>query len=363
MLYVNMRITNQNLYAYKNNNLPQTNPSFTSLLHVDQRTGNVNDSWFNRDIKTLERAADEIHSSFPNGADILIYGCSTGEENISLKMLRPEDSYRVIGYDNSVDALRIGKRGVYTLFSNWYDSYLLPVSDFFALENDSSKLLKQICQRTNELRKRFHKFMYEVPASREFRDINNKSSFMGIKYNTKNFVEKFYRVREEFREQIDLRYGNFLNVGQVRKERPVGGIFFRNAIYHLCKNNVNEVLNFDAPPQSFANKEMLMENIVKGLYKTLDDSGIFVIGNHIKEHLFLADETVPDSKKVKLEDTPFYNPSNIHQREHKTLKCYKESPLINALLKDCKFEPIGFSKVTCYGCDVKVPVIFKKIRI
>lgn len=358
-----MRVTNQNLFAYSNFCLPRTNPNFTSLLHVDPRTGNINDSWFNRDIKTLELAAEEIHSSFPRGADILIYGCSTGEENISMKMLRPEDMYRIIGYDNSADALRIGKRGVYTLFSNWYDSYLLPSSDFLAVENDSSSLLKQICQKTYELRKRFHEVMYEVPPSREFRDINNKSSFLRLKYGKENFVEKFYRVRDSFKEQIDLRYGNFMNVGQIRKEKPVGGIFFRSAIYHLCNNNINEIFEFNAAPQKFSNKDLLMENIVKGLHKTLDDGGIFVIGNHIKEHLFLADEAVPDSKKVNFEDTPFYNPKNTRHRAYRLLKFYKESPLIEALLKEGKFEPIGFSRVTSYACDVKVPVIFKKIRI
>ena len=357
-----MRINNQNFNYNNRTKIPQSQ-SFTGVLHIDPKTGNINDSWFFRDQKTLETSAKHIKTYFPDGADILDYACSTGEEEISLKALMPQSKYRVIGYDNSADALRIGKRGVYTLFSGWFDSYLLPNSSFLELEGKSPTVLKQIFQKTDELRKKFHEIMYEVPPSREYRDINNKCGFSNLKYRNKNFVQKFYRVRDEFKDQLDLRYGNFLNVGQVRKERPVGAIFFRNAIYHLCRNDINEILDFNMPVHNITDKKHLMERLIDGVYKTLDDNGIFVIGNHIKEHLFIADDTLPASKTARLENTPFYNPNNIHHQAHKSLKCFKESPLISALYKGGRFVPIEFSKVVSHGCEVVVPVVFKKVKI
>ncbi|MBO6088133.1 hypothetical protein J6P92_07325 [bacterium] len=339
-------------------NPPAQKINFTGVLHVDPKTGNINDSWFNRDRKILQEAADEIKTTFPNGADVLIYGCSTGEENISFKMFLPDGKYRAIGYDTSADALRIGKRGVYTVFSNWYDSYLLPsVSKSQLKQNYPSEY-----QELLELREKFHDMMYEVPASREYKDINNKSAYISLKCENPDFVERFYCLHNAYRSQIDLRLGNFMNVGQVRKENPVGGIFFRNAIYHMCNNNVNEVLNYNALPGVFKNKNLLMDYLINGVYKTLDKGGIFVLGNHLKEHLFLTDETTPKENVVNFCDTPFYVESNKNHREHKFLKCFKESPLLQALLKGGRFEPIGFSEVTTYHCKVKVPVIFKKIR-
>ena len=339
-------------------NIPRQKPSFNGVLHIDPGTGNINDSWFNRDINTLETAAENITMDFPKGADVLIYGCSTGEENISLKALLPDSRYRIIGYDTSADALRIGKRGVYSLFSNWYDSYLLPNAPESVFDGVSKSQRKKML----DLREKFHDMMYEVPACNEYRDINNKTGYTGMKYSYPNFIEKFYSLRSNFRSQIDLRLGNFMKVGQVRKERPVGGIFFRNAIYHLCNNNINEVLSYNETPGRFANKQLLMENLVNGVHKTLDKGGVFVIGNHIKEHLYLADETVPPENTVNFCDTPFYVETNQHHRSHKYLRCCKDSPLLQALLKDGRFEPIGFSEVVSYNCRVKVPVMFKKIR-
>lgn len=352
-----MLINNYSQYStYK---APAQKVNFGGLLHVDPRTGNINDSWFNRDRETLKIAAGEIKTNFPNGADVLIYGCSTGEENISFNMLLPDSRYRTIGYDTSADALRIGKRGVYTVFSGWYDSYLLPCVSKSQMKQHYPTEYQELLQ----LREKFRDMMYEVPACKEYKDINNKSAFMNLKYTNPNFVEKFYHLKKEHQSQMDLRLGNFMNVGQVRKERPVGGIFFRNGIYHLFNNNINEIFDYNAPAGIFRNKSLFMEHLINGVYKTLDDGGIFVLGNHIKEHLFLADETTPKENIVNFCDTPFFVESNEKHQKHKFLKCYKESPLLQALLKDGRFEPIGFSDVTTYHCKVKVPVIFRKVRI
>ena len=354
--YVIMRVENNVYNNYYLRNKPAQNINFGGILHIDPRTKEINDSWFNRDGKTLQKASDEIRANFPNGADVLIYGCSTGEENISFKTYLPESKYRAIGYDTSGSALRLGKRGVYSVFSGWYDSYLLP----FDSKREIKGKYPDEYENLLKFREKFYDITYEVPACNEYRDINNKTDYMKLKYSNPSFVEKYYCLRSNYKNQMDLRHGNFLDVGKVRKERPVGGISFRNALYHLCENNVNEVLNFDTPSGSIKNKKNLIENLVNGVYRTLDDGGVFVIGNHLKEHLFLADETTPKENVINFCDTPFYVESNANHRAHKFMKCFKTSPLVEALLKDGKFEPIGFSDVTTYHCKVRVPVLFKK---
>jgi len=354
-----MRVENNVYNNYYLKNKSSQNINFGGILHIDPRTKEINDSWFNRDGKILQQASNEIKTNFPNGADVLIYGCSTGEENISFKTYLPENKYRVIGYDTSGDAVRIGKRGVYSVFSGWYDSYLLP----FVTKREIKGKYPDEYENLLQFREKFHDMMYTVPVCKEYRDINNKTDYMKLKYSNPSFVEKYYCLRSNYKNQVDLRIGNFMNVGQVRNERPVGGISFRNALYHLCANNVNEVLDYNAPVGIFRNKNLLMESLVNGVYKTLDAGGVFVIGNHLKEHLFLADETTPKEKVVNFCDTPFYVESNEKHRAHKFMKCIKDSPLVEALLKDGKFESIGFSDVTTYHCKVNVPVIFRKVRI
>lgn len=352
---VNMNFTPSVLQRKKDVN-------FCGLMHIDKSNGNINDSGFFRDYETLKNAVEHIKCEFPEGANILDYGCSTGEETISIKILAPESKYKVIGYDNSADAIRLGKRGVYTLFSSWMDSFLLPIKAQLnsCLHNGT---FSEDLPYANELRKKFHSVMQEIPASPQYHDINNKTNYKSIKYNSiDSFVEKFYQIKEEFRNQIDLRLGNFINVGKYKGEKPVGGVFFRNAIYHLCENNINEVFNYDAKIGNFKNKNLLMEYLVNEIHKTISENGIFVIGNHIKEHLYWADDATPTEDKIAFEKTPFFNERLCSHVKHRRKECYKVSPLEKALLKDGRFEPIKISDVKFGGKIMRLPVIWKKIR-
>ena len=358
MHYESMRIVSNYQYQYK----PANNIKFCGLLHIDKNNGNIIDSWFYRDCDVLEKSVQIITEKFPQGGDILDYASSTGEEQISIKSLLPNNKYRIIGYDNSTDAINLGRKGVYTLFSNWYDSYLMPNMNYplavSVLENHS----KEECKKMQKLRRKFHEIMVEIPYNPAYKNINNKNVFTAMKYENPEFVEKFYRLKEGLETQIDLRYGNFMNIGKYKKEGSVVAVFFRNAIYHLCKNNINEVFSYNAPVGKFKdNKSRLMNFLVEGVYKTLDDNGIFVIGNHIKEHLFWADDTTPAENVIRFYETKFYNPRNVRHKENRLRLCYKISPLEQAL-RENNFEPAGFSFVKFADILTKVPVIWKKLR-
>ena len=336
------------------------NLSFGGVLHIDRSTNNINDSWFFRDIDTLEAASEHLRTVFPEGANVLVYASSTGEENISLKALLPDSKYKVIGYDNSKEIVNLGKRGVYSLFSHWYDSFLLP-NKAYVLQDSGKGSAPYDTRKNISLREKFNRIMKEIPRADAFDNINNKTYYKKMKYSIPHFVEKFYCIRDQFKSDIDLRLGNVLNVGDVKTQRPVGAVFFRNAVYHLCGNNIDEVLLFNHPKGHVCDKQLLFDNFVNALHKTIADDGIFVLGSSLKEHLFWADPTTPKDKKAFFLNTNFFNKNIDIHMNHAIEQCYIKSPLEEALSK--KFIPISYSFVESFGLKVKVPTIWKKIRI
>lgn len=337
----------------------RTKTSFKSLLHQD-KAGFVNDSSFFRDYKTLKIATDEIKKEFPEGAEILDYACSNGEETISLKCFLDDPVYKIIGYDCSTDALKLAKRGVYTVFSNWYDSYLIQnnayppycaIPDPYLPTQKEQVLLKE----------KFNKILEGIPFSSDYKDINNKSSFYSLKYDKRYFKEKYYKIREEFKPHIDIRRGNILNITELRTEKPVGAVFFRNAIYHLCENNIDEVVFQNSAVNININRKSILKDLVDRIHKVLDKNGLFVIGAHIKDHIFWADKFTESTNKIKLQDTPFMKGSKF-AKDCKDVICTKVSPLIEALTEDGRFVPIGYSKVSEFWNSISVPTVWKKIR-
>ena len=248
---------------------------------------------------------------------------------------------------------------IYSLFPYWNDSFLLPNYNF--AQSYLTTHSKEKCKEEYALKKLFHSFMEEVPAFSEYNDINNKSQFNSLRDKTDFFYEKFYRLKEEYKSLIDLRLGDIMSVGKYNKKGPVGAIFFRNAMYHLCQNNINEVFDYSERPKMAINKKDALKDLVRGIHKTLDLNGIFIIGNHIKEHLFWADNSTLPSEKILFCETPFFNSLSKKHLKCKNIMCYKTSPLVQVLEK--KFEPVFYSKVNFFGKNISVPVIWKKIRL
>ena len=329
---------------------------FKGLLHIDHENGSINDSWFFRDEKTIKDSTSHIKSNFPHGTNILDYASSTGEEIISIKCFLPEQQYKLIGYDTSTDAVKLGRKGIYSVFSHWYDSYLLP---HFQIGKKAVKLDDQL----QELKNKFYSVMEKVHTEPEFLKLNNKVAFIQMRNHMPDFVEKFFTLKDEYKGIIDLRLGNIINIGKYRGEKPVGAAFFRNAAYHLCGNNITEVIEQlgTKPNSSISSRFNILNYIAQGAHKILDDNGIFVIGNNIKDHLFLADKSLSPDEIIKFKDTPFFNPNLKSHIRKADLECAKESPLLKAFRLN-NFEPIGFSNVEFGGLKIKVPTIWKKIR-
>lgn len=349
-----MQIRNQsNLYTGNTNSaLRIKQPVFKGLLYVDSRTGMPIDSWFYRDTKTLKSAVTEIKTTFPSGAEIWDFACSNGEETISVKSLLEDSKYKIIGYDSSTSALMLANKGIYTVFSNWYDSFLLPNNEPEGFE----KVLKN----------KFYQIMEETFPSEIERYINNKSTYFDIKKFYRDFIEKYFRINPERRDEIDIRRGNINLIDNYRNQDKVGAIFFRNALYQMTGNDLNETIDQKKYFAHFPvnNKREIIENFVDKIHSKLETGGVFVIGDHIKDHLFLADKNLPDCEVILFKDTPFFDAGNRKHLYEANLKLFKESPLKKALEKGKRFIPIGFSKtwLDYGGSKLDVATVWKKVR-
>ena len=167
-------------------------PAFKGLMRLDPKTYAPLDSWFFRDYNTLKAAADEIKYTFPQGAEVLDYACSNGEETISLKALLPDTRYKIIGYDTSESALKLARRGIYTVFSHWHDSFLLPDSSPNRIERS--------------LKSGFYNIMEETGPDAGDLFINNKKTYFMLKKGLPGFVERFFRISPEMKEEIDIAF-------------------------------------------------------------------------------------------------------------------------------------------------------------
>ena len=346
-----MRIYGQNNNFYFNNR-PVKQPVFQGLLYVDPKTKMPLDSWFFRDYETLKTATDEIKNTFPNGAEIWDFACSNGEETISVKSLLEDSKYKIIGYDSSTSALMLANKGIYTVFSNWYDSFLL--------HNNEPEGFEKV------LKNKFYQIMEETFPSEIERYINNKSTYFDIKKFYRDFIEKYFRINPERRDEIDIRRGNINLIDNYRNQDKVGAIFFRNALYQMTGNDLNETIDQKKYFAHFPvnNKREIIENFVDKIHSKLETGGVFVIGDHIKDHLFLADKNLPDCEVILFKDTPFFDAGNRKHLYEANLKLFKESPLKRALEKGKRFIPIGFSKtwLDYGGSKLDVATVWKKVR-
>lgn len=337
----------------KTQHTPKINqPAFKGLMRLDPKTYAPLDSWFFRDYNTLKAAADEIKYTFPQGAEVLDYACSNGEETISLKSLLPDERYKIIGYDTSESALKLARRGVYTVFSHWHDSFLLPE----AYPNRAEQPLKT----------GFYRIMEETLPEPQDRLINNKKSYFNLKNRLPGFIESFFRITPDKKDEIDIRRGSIGNLDKYRSQtsKPLGAVFFRNALYQICGNDLNETLEQRKISRFSYDKKAIIEDFVDKLYSRLDRGGIFVIGDHIKDHLFLADKMTPDEETIYFKDTPFFNRLDDRHKKVPFIRLFKESPLKTALEKGNRFTPVGYSTthLVAGGKKMTVPTIWKILK-
>ena len=316
-----MKITNNYNNAYHIN--------FQSYNKLNPKTNLSVSTSFYHDLPTMKKSVEIIENNFPKGADILVYAGSNGEEAISIySLLKNPEKYSIFSIDPFKEAVDYAKRGIFSIHKLADDGFLI---------NKNSD-----CE--NQVKDCFFKCMQEVEKPPY--DLNNYSDIIYRIRWTGFDWEKFFSLKPNVKESIKFLEGDIKDIESFKNERPIGGIFFRNALYHLTDNNLMGVFEYGDKPNWEVNRSAILKNLINKIDKKLAPDGIFVMGNHTQEHIYLADKY-----------TPFYK-----RTTNKGVKFMTNPPHIEALIKNGHFKPCFEQEIKLLGDNtIKMPLIWQKI--
>ena len=289
---------------------------FCSLkLKASDKDNDFCDTSFYRDLYTLLNATRILNETFPEGADIMDFACSNGEEAISIHSLindKNKGNYKLYCYDKSPKAIDLAKKGVHTVYRPGSpDSFILNKYQSNDVYDDVIRCFNEIMEETKR-------------PNHEINDPDFIRFIMGTPY----FKIKYYKVRDEYKDNFKFEVGNIFNINKLGPQK-VGAVFFRNAIYIPTDNyGVDEFGSFVR--EKSVNKRKVVNTIVDKVYDKLLPGGIFVVGENEKEHIYLAGKHAKEEEKIYIKDYDCY--------------IYKNMLLENALLKDGRFKPVVYSR-------------------
>lgn len=383
-------------------------PPFLGLSRIGENLKPVNSSFF-RDYETLMSAVNMLRENFPNGATILDYGCSDGEEALSLYMLLGTDKkkFKIAGIDTDESIIRLANQGVYSIYRGSADKFLMPEA-----KKDPTQ---------EELAEIFHKTMKHAKEPDE--PLNNSPEFY-LTYNRmspKSRKQQFYTPRKRVLDNIEYRTGDIYNLNNEQTEGKVGAILFRNAFYHLmnssdggdlltgdiiddiaekfkdeiaAKEGGKEALELLFAQTTLEEKQAIADEIIDKVYDRLEVGGVFVLGNSINESIFFADDDTPDEDVVRFGDIPMikerkqaleealsrdYSSSEAdfpgitelvlapirkeleELTKREDIRILKKTPMQKALERDGRFAPVYASPVSSMP-GVEVPTVWIKVK-
>lgn len=317
------------------------NNTFKSLK-LKNSSNNYSDTSFYRDPTTLCGATKILFKQFPEGCDILDFAGSNGEEAISLYSFlndKNDNKYKIYAYDTSEKALDLARKGVYTVYRPWsFDSFLLEECD----END------------------FYKYpanFYLPKVKRCFSEVMEKTSKPNFEINDTEFIEhlkifdnfkiEYFKLKENLKSKFSFNFGNINDIKDLAKDKKVGAVLFRNAMYIETQNW--SLKDYDRAEELDINKSKIIENIVSKVYDVLEPGGLFILGDIEKDFVYLADKFVDENNRKFLPE--FF------------VEIYKKSPLIKALQKNNRFhlkKQSNVSQPILMEKCAKVPTIWQK---
>ena len=307
--------------------------NFKSYNMIDDNTGHSISTNFYHDSEVLQKSVKIIEKEFPYGTDILVYAGSNGEEALSINtLLNKPLKYRIYSIDMSSKAIDFANRGIYAIHPLAEDGFLL---------NRNNK---------QHLSKIFHKNFIETkkPA---FSVDNLLDSIYTLRFGDIDlYPQRYFIPKESFKKNVGFIKGDIKDIESFNNYKKAGALFFRNAIYQLTNNDLNGVFKYGDNPNLETNKRKVIEELIEKVYNKLETNGIFVLGNHLQEHLYIADKTIP------LEDSVLVD-------ESRHIRFMKKHPLIETLTKNRRFKPLFETFIPGLGNDtLKIPLIWQKFK-
>lgn len=291
------------------------------------------DTSFYRDLYTLVNAGEILRETFPEGTDIIDLACSNGEEAISIYSLindKEKIYYNIYGYDKNPKVIDLANKGVHTVYHPAsHDNFLLRTHQKNEVYKDVARCFHEIMEETG-------KPNYEI----------NDPSFMNFLKEHPDFDIKYFKVKDEYKNNFKFDVGDVNDLADLGPEK-VGAVFLRNAIYILTNNYALDELEIGSE-ETTINKEAVINSLVDKVYDKLLPGGIFVVGSNEKDHIYLADDFTPSCNTRFIDEYAAY--------------IYKKSPLVSALEKNGRFEPVLYSQCNSSLGEIKVPTIWRKVK-
>lgn len=310
--------------------------NFKSYNMIDNNTGNSISTNFYHDSEVLQKAVKIIEKEFPKGTNILVYAGSNGEEALSINTLFDKRfKYNIYSIDKSSKAIDFARKGIYAIH---------PLADDGFLVNHNSENNKQF------LSKIFHTNFIET--DKPSFPVNNVSDpIYTIRFdNIDLYPQRYFIPKESFKENVSFIKEDIKDIEAFNNHQKAGAIFFRNAIYQLTDNNLSGVFEHGDRPNLETNKRKIIQELIDKIYNKLEMNGIFILGNHLQEHLYIADRTIP------LEDTVLVD-------DARNIRFMKTHPVIEALKKNGRFKPLFEFLIPGLGNNtLKLPLIWQKIK-
>ena len=275
---------------------------FTGLQYTEpvefpdpvNKTGNYQcDTFFFRDIDTLNVMKDYLQEHFPEGTHIADFGCSNGEETRTIAMLlsdiNQDNKYTITGYDTSMNNIDDADEGFYHIGLN-FDRFLNQPED---------KLPKEI----QGVKKLFDEHFIRRPDMDEMGEKcfeANEDKFGCLNYFTGGNISDVDKLLEEHEKDDG---------------KKTGVVVFKNGWYHLTQSKPGDTYL----PKEYDDLSDL-KTVLRKINKALPENGILVTGSLPRDHIIGEDAYHYD--EVTLENSPF----------HKALK-------------ECGFEPVKESAI------------------
>jgi len=327
----------------KISNLKQTHTitNFKSYNKNNSKTGLPTSTAFYIDYPVLKKSAEIIQKTFPQGTNILVYAGSNGEEALSLNtILNNKNKYNINSIDTCKKAIEYAKNGIYAIHPG--------MSDGFLIKNNLNKTQK-------EMYRKFHKHFKEIPKPKEQID-NVTDVIYCLKFNDEDiFAQKYFIPNNHTKSNIYFVKDDINNIEKFtakNNDGKVGAVFFRNAFYQVIKNDLTGIIQYGDEPNLKLNKLQVLDELINNkIYKKLDIGGILVLGNHLQEHLFIADDSIP------VEESILFDPT-------RNLRYSKKHLLFEVLNKNGNFKPIYKSTVNGLNKEnnYRLPLIWQKIK-
>lgn len=315
--------------------------NFSSYNKLDKNTGLPTSTAFYLDYPVLEESAQIINKTFPKGTNIMVYAGSNGEEALSLNtLLKNKSYYQIYSIDPCSEAMNYAKRGIYAVHPLMTDGFLI---------NDIKD------EKQEQLTQKFYKHFTEIPKPKKQID-NVCDDIYNLTFDSiELFPQKYFIPNCSINSNMHFVKDDIKNIKNVElnfHEGKVGAIFFRNAFYHVIKNDLTGIVEYGDTPDLRSNKRQILDDLINDkIYNKLEVGGILVLGNHLQEHLFIADKSIP------IEETILFDPI-------RNLRYSSKHLLFEALNKQGKFKPIYNGIVSGLNKEnnCKLPLIWQKIK-